>query len=245
MMSEVREVGTCEHDGRQKMLLQVPYQRMPCQATYQFLGQDLCLKGFQCMTGVSTDFLKTARTCANQGLTTYLERGKGTRQASARDQMIQAIWMVVQDLHHQSPYATTKVDPDKWHIPFHHKVCLWRLVLKLQEDRKTDDVKPAVFSRDPRYHEFRRCILLPEFEDLVFHRMVDIGRCPRCQYMEWKCASVPLELRPAWQDALAKHHHLHIAQKRCYATDRAKASIEFPAIQLYMVHQSKSYKSAG
>ena len=116
--------------------------------------------------------------------------------------------MVIQDLHHQSPFATKDVEPDEWHIPFHHEVCLWRLVLQLHEDRATDHTKPRLFSKTPRYQEFIRCIILPEFEKVVFHRMVDIGRCPRCEYMEWKCASVPQELRSVWQDALAKHHQL-------------------------------------
>ena len=51
------------------------------------------------------------------------------------------------------------------------------------------------------------------FNDVVVHRMVDIGRCPRCQYIEWKCASVPLELRAVWQEALATHHQIQIAQR--------------------------------
>ena len=80
----------------------------------------------------------------------------------------------------------------------------------------------------PMYHDFRRAILLPEFKDVVFHRMVDIGRCPRCQYIEWKFASVPLEMRTMWQEALGTHHQIQIAQKQCYAADRAKAASGFP-----------------
>ena len=68
--------------------------------------------------------------------------------------------------------------------------------------------------------------------------MVDVGRCPRCEYMEWKCASVPQELRSVWQDALAKHHQLQISQKRRYAADRARAAAQFPDVQLYMVPAS-------
>ena len=84
------------------------------------------------------------------------------------------------------------------------------------------------------YHDFRRVVLLPEFKYVVFHRMVHIGRCPSCQYIEWKCASAPLDLRTVWQEALATHHQIQIAQKQCYAADRAKAASGFSKVQLYV-----------
>ena len=149
--------------------------------------------------------------------------------------MAHAMWMIIQDLHHQSPYAGKREsDKPKWRIHLHHKVCLWRLAQKLHATHQEDDSKPTIFSKPPMYHDFRRAILLPEFKDVVFHRMVDIGRCPRCQYIEWKCASVPLELRAVWQEALATHHQIQIAQKQCYAADRAKAASGFPKVQLYV-----------
>ena len=121
--------------------------------------------------------------------------------------MAHAMWMIIQDLHHQSPYAGKREsDKPKWRIHLHHKVCLWRLAQKLHATHQEDDSKPTIFSKPPMYHDFRRAILLPEFKDVVFHRMVDIGRCPRCQYIYWKCASVPLELRAVWQEAIAKHN---------------------------------------
>ena len=84
-------------------------------------------------------------------------------------------------------------------------------------------------------HTFRCVILFPAFKkNVVFHRVVDIGRCPKCQYFEWKCSSVPLELRGPWQEALARHHVIQIEQKRRYAADRARAASQYPAIELYM-----------
>jgi hypothetical protein len=234
---DVHDLGTCQVEGRPKLLLQLSTVKRH-DAPYPFLGKNLCSRSFMCCTGLNNKTLMKAAESTKQGLTTY-RKSQRRRHATVQDEMRQAIWMVIQDLHHQSPFAKKDVEPDEWCIPFHHKVCLWRLVLELHADRAANPSKPCLFSKSPRYQEFRRCILLPDFKKVVFHRMVDIGRCPRCEYMEWKCASVPIELRPVWQDALANHHKLGIAQKRCYAADRAKAATQFPDVQLYMVLVAK------
>ena len=230
---DVRDVGTSEVGGRQTLVLR-PSSVQRHDAPYHFLGKDLCSRSFACFTGLSSQTLVKVGTCVKEGLAKY-KQGVSRRNRRVQDEMCQAIWMVVQDLHHQSPFADKDIEPDKYYIPFHHKVCLWRLVLKLHQERAADVSRPLLFSQPPKYNEFKRCILKPDFDKVVFHRMVDIGRCPRCEYMEWKCASVPIELRSVWQDALAKHHQLQIAQKRCYAAARAKAATQFPNVQLYMV----------
>ena len=91
------------------------------------------------------------------------------------------------------------------------------------------DVQPS-----SGYQEFRRQIAGPEFKTVVFHRMVDIGRCAKCEYYKWKCATVPVDLRVIWQDALSQHHLLQIQQKRCYAADRVRAATDFPRSELYL-----------
>ena len=162
--------------------------------------------------------------------------------------MRDAIWMVVADLHEQSPFAKSKKSMQSlqsqqsvqsqppvqsqtpgfvWHVPFHQEVCLWRLVSALHK-------KGQVFSQPPRYQEFRRQIAGPEFKTVVFHRMVDISRCAKCEYCKWKCATVPVDLRVVWQDALSQHHLLQIQQKRCYAADRVGAATDFPRSELYL-----------
>ena len=47
------------------------------------------------------------------------------RKAQKRDEMRDAIWMVVVDLHEHSPFAKAEVDKQGgpvWHLPFHQKV---------------------------------------------------------------------------------------------------------------------------
>ena len=75
-----------------------------------------------------------------------------------------------------------------------------------------------------------------------FHRLVDMGRCPKCQFFQYKCASVPLALRSVWQDALSKHHLLQIEQKRIYSADRAKAAAGFPNAEVYLAMDCGSGK---
>jgi hypothetical protein len=63
---------------------------------------------------------------------------------------------------------------------------------ELHADRAADPSKPCLFLRVPPPEFADAACSLPDFQKVVFHRMVDIGRCPRCEYMEWKCASVPM-----------------------------------------------------
>ena len=162
--------------------------------------------------------------------------------------MRDAIWMVVADLREQSPFAKSEKSMQSlqsqqplqshppvqsqtpgfvWHVLFHQKVCLWRLVQALHK-------KGQVFNRPPRYQELRRLIAGPEFKTVVFHRMVDIGRCAKREYYKWKCATVPVDLRVIWQDALSQHHLLQIQQKRCNAADRVRAATDFLRSKLYL-----------
>lgn len=143
------------------------------------------------------------------------------------------VWRIIKDLHHQSPYA--KVDTSgKWRVPFHHKVGVWRLVKAAYQSALSNPSQPSMLSRPPCYSTFRRVLRMPEFKKVVFHRMVDIGRCPKCQYFEWKCASVDAGFRGIWQEALAKHHMLQIQQKRKYVEDRTAAAASFPLSELYL-----------
>ncbi len=151
--------------------------------------------------------------------------------------------MVIADLHEHSPYAkaeqalvrqasmqSEQSSPSEkvWNMPFHQKVCLWHLVKPLFE-------KGQVFTKEPRYWEFRRQLASAEFKNVVFHRVVDIGRCAKCEYLKWKCSTAPEAFKGIWQEALAKHRMLQIQQKRCYSIDRTLAVASFPRSELYLV----------
>ena len=199
----------------------------PQDIQYDFLGHHMCKRAFETVAGVN---VSRGRKLMRQGLQTW-ERQTRVAKKVKLDQMIAAIWMFIQQLHHQSPYAKDVVE-GVWHIPFHQKVCLWRLIEKANHDRPSDAA--PLFTSTPKYWTFRKAVRREEFAKVVFHRIVDIGRCSKCEFFKWKCASVPLWARPIWQDALAKHHLLQIQQKQCYAQDRARAAADFPMTELYL-----------
>ena len=75
----------------------------------------------------------------------WLEQPRKVK-ATKCTEMVTGIWTVVEELHEQSPFAKcgshgfqsfqslqsgTHPLQKKWNLPFHQKVCLWRLVEKL------------------------------------------------------------------------------------------------------------------
>ena len=134
---------------------------------YPFLGLELCRQTFQALTSLSNNVIVKANQHAELGLQAWPNTTR-YRPAIRQNEMREAIWMVIQDLHHQSPYAKEEQAPDKWNIPFHHKVCLYRLVEKLHEVHEVDDDKPSIFSADPKYRDFRRVIVSQTSRTLSF-----------------------------------------------------------------------------
>jgi len=192
-----------------------------------FLGYRFCHLCFRRVTGVQTS--RAAKACT-LGLRSAWS-GKRRRAQHTMDQMRGGLWVLIRQLHSQSPFAGDD-NEKKWNMPFHRKVCLWRLVLQLHKDQGAR----GIFARLPMYSTFRRVLREREFKDVTFHRVVKIGRCPTCTYMDWKCRSVPPGLRAVWQNAMAKHQLMTLTQKRAYAADRAVAASDFPATELYLAH---------
>ena len=241
--SQAVEHGTCVRGERTSLVMTADPKSK--KYNHQFLGVSLCREAFKGCTGVSSKFLDSAQSRARLGADSWHVK-KPERVRPRTSEMYEAIWALIKDLHLQSPFAgrstsagPSRVRDDKWHIPFHHKVGLWRLVLKLYNG--VSDVPGVhIFTKKPKYSTFKKVMLLPEIRNkVVFHRIVDIGRCPKCEYFEWKCSSVPLALRGIWQEALAKHRLIEVEQKRCYMADRAKAAAAFPHVELYMVFIGK------
>ena len=115
---------------------------------------------FEAVAGLN---VSRAQKLAAKGIQTCEPQSRRSK-AVRRDQMIAAIWMVVQQLHHQSPYAKDAVE-GVWHIPFHQKVCLWRLIQKVHEARPQDSA--PIFTAKPTYLEFRGAIRRPEFNKVI------------------------------------------------------------------------------
>ena len=237
--SQAEEHGTCHRDGRPHLVLTCDSKFK--QHQHEFLGAHSCRSAFRVSTSISENCLSRAKQQAKRGSVSWVEKTV-KRAAPRHNEMYEAVWILIKDLHLQSPFAGRKPGPPaadgKWHVPFHEKVGLWRMALKLF-DGHSSVPGVRVFTMKPKYHTFKKTMQLPEIrKNVVFHRIVDIGRCPKCAYFQWKCSSVPVALRGIWQDALAKHHLNQLAQKRCYMADRARAAASFPHVELYMVFSS-------
>ena len=239
MLSDPGESHVCTWGGRHTLVLPHDNTRL----VHSFLGHDFCQRAFAALTGVNAHLTQKIM---KEGKLEVPKDTRPRRTRPRRDQMVAGIWIVAADLHSQSPFAkdAKSANEHEFHMPFHHKVCLWRLVLRLWKDAQVDGSTPSLqslpsvqsqpFLSEPKYSLFRSVIVSPEFKSIVFHRVVDIGRCPKCEYFKWKMASVAVSLRGVWQDAFAKHHLLQIQQKRCYAADRARAAQDFPRTELYL-----------
>ena len=178
-------------------------RRPTCSLT--LLGKSTCAVAFRFCTGGHR--LGLAKRFATDGKLTWTT-APAWRPAERRSEMSAGIWAVVADLGEHNPFAKCGDDAaqsvssmqsgesdhrlDKiWRLPFHQKVCLWRLVLALHGKGQVGRsqygerlsqpywscsaslpccLPPEVFTREPRYQELRRAIASQEFKCVHFHR---------------------------------------------------------------------------
>ena len=115
LLSDISQRGegeVCSLEGRPSLVL--PHEST--KLTYSFLGKRFCRKSFAALTGVNP-FRMTKR--MKDGELTAPQHQRLRSQARCRVEMIKGIWMVVSDLHRQSPFAKHAQQPSVWHIPFH------------------------------------------------------------------------------------------------------------------------------
>ena len=210
--------------------LMVPARRKCAAGQYSFLNRKMCRRAFERLTGTS---LYRAFKQLRLG---HAEAPPKTSARVARrlDQMKAAIWVVLEHLSYDSPYGSRATQPENFdkrelilRVPFHHKVCLWRLI-----DLASKSVPNIPLPSGSSYSCFRRAMLCPEFRLVRFHRIVDIGRCPKCCYLQYTIAAVPRGLKSVWQTAFSKHHMLQLKQKQQYAKDRAIAAVDYPNTEM-------------
>ena len=71
-------------------------------------------------------------------------------------------------------------------------------------------------------------------DKLKFHRVVEMGRCPICCLLQYKCRTAESPAaREVWQRLACRHQWLQRAQKTRYALDRATAARDYPLTCLY------------
>jgi hypothetical protein len=116
-------------------------------------------------------------------------------------------------------------------LPFKEKVYLFRIIEMWNRKRLATGV--PLCAAPPRYKTFLQVLRRPEFSNVKFHRVVRMGRCPKCCLFRWKCLSAPAGERERWQAVAAAHQWLQLAQKRQYAADRGAAAADYPQQEAY------------
>jgi hypothetical protein len=220
-------------DGRQAFAKRGPL-------AHKFLGVPCCYLGLLRHTKVR---IWRARKQYAMRQTTYTHPGF-KRHRPRTEEMESALLMLVELLRNSSPFRNP--DPEAIPLPFSEKKVLWKMLLhRYEAARGSSPAGPSMailFSKRPRLRTFYRVLrTCPELKKVRFHRVVAIGRCPKCSFLRWKCLSAiaPAE-REAWQDIAAKHQALQLAQKQTYATDRARAAQDYPNTEIYMAFDGGS-----
>jgi len=229
-------------------------------ARHTFLERAVCRRAWCKLTLVSCRQLQRATALSSAGI---LQWPKHTRRqpSHVQDAMHGALATLVSHVRERMPLK--RVDLDGVHMPFAHKMQLFRLLkawyqssislakeqslrtsvkpIELQEP--LEPVAPAValppsrgvlLPRPPSYKTFIAVLRRTEFRKLRFHRVVKIGRCAKCSFFNWKCLTAGPAARANWERLAAAHQWLQLSQKRRYAEDRCQAAMDYPHGELYL-----------
>jgi len=194
--------------------------------SYFFLGKLMCRRAWLILTGISVSVLMEARSGAASGEVDWWHRGFN-RERPQSTAMASALWSIIHGLREVMPLKDVSFDDIR--MPFSSKMVLFRM---LQDWHQAHPCLP----KRPRYKLFLRILRSPDFglNKVVFHRVVEMGRCALCSLLAHKCRSAKdPAAREQWQRLACRHQWLQRAQKTVYAVDRAKAAADFPTRTLY------------
>ena len=199
-------------------------RRLPANSLqYKFLNLQLCRRSWCKLTWVSPGRLQSAVEQVWKGETDWNHVGFQRLQRVRLD-ILGATWGIIESLRDRSPLRD--VGFDDIILPFHHKILLFRMLQEWYDARNVEIEidpfcgKPPLLDRPPNLQTFYVVLRMPEFSKVRFHRKVEMGRCPVCQLLAYKCMSAPIASRAEWQRLAAKHQWLQRAQKNEYARDR-------------------------
>ena len=201
----LQHLSSCLHRGR--------HDRFVCKL--RLLGVPLCKRAFCKITRTNPQrYVKMAKS----GCLSWVRPPFAARPRPLYDEMYAAIAAKIELMKNSSPFAHGDHGhaADIIQMPFHEKIYLYRMIMSDWETSTTVETKAPLFSKKPTYATFYRVLNDAHFMNLRFHRVVDIGRCPKCCYLRYKCMSAASGTtgRAEWQRLAAAHHMLQLEQKR-------------------------------
>ena len=200
---------------------------------YTFLKVPVCLAAWHVLTGIGASTRADARQRAGLGEVEWQPKLR-PRASPVLDGVHGALWALIMNMRERMPLART--DLDGILMPLSKKKQLYHMLLAWYEARAADPTRPPLLVRRPSVKSFWHVLRRSEFKHVRFHRVVEMGRCPKCCFYNWKVLSVGAAHREMWSKLAAKHQWLQLAQKRVYAMDRAKAAFGYPEGELYHGH---------
>jgi hypothetical protein len=147
-----------------------------------FLGRVLCSRAFRRLTGVSANLLSAACRWARIGALRPPEHKRLHTKQIVMDAMHGATVEIMNHMRNRMPLKSQ--DPDATCMPFSHPIQLYRMLIDWCEHslRKGQ----PLLQRPPRYSTFKQVMRRAEFKQVRWHRIVDLGRCPKCLLYVYK-----------------------------------------------------------
>ena len=209
----------------------------PHKMTYKFCGQNFCMRSFHRVTGVGRGMMVATMASVARGEVDY-KRKVYHRPSFVMDSMHGALWCLISYCQERMPL--TRARGDFVIMPMHHPVQLFNMLRLWFSDSLQGDGAPLL-PCIPQYSTFRTVLKRPQFANVRFHRLVEMGRCPTFQLYNWRCMTCAAEHREGWVEEATRHQLLQLEQKRVYAQDRAAAALGYPySGELYLAMDCSS-----
>ena len=210
---------------------------------HRLLQKSVCRKAFRQLVGCRDERIARARKDVARGHLKHGGRKRRNRPSHVMDAMHGAVMVLCLRMRERMPFRGS--DQSQIHLPLARKRQLFALLQGwyLQRQRVPPPIGPLMTTqppnepllpKPPEWRTFLDVLKRPAFAALRFHRVVDIGRCAKCCFYNWKLMTVGPEHRGAWEQLAAQHHWLQLSQKHAYSVDRAKAASDFPHSELYI-----------
>ena len=225
-------VNGIQGDGRQVATSVLP---RCSKLTGRFLGHSVCTRAWTMLVGCSPKRLVAVRRSCAAGHLVATKYDVSKRKRHIMNAMHGAVMVLCKRLHERMPFKNH--NQNNIDLPLARKRQLFNMlkswynesVESLGQDRSISSGRQPLLPKKPKYRTFLKVFQEPEFANVRFHRVVDIGRCSKCAFYNWKLLVVGAENREIWERLAAKHQWLQLSQKKQYAVDRAEAANTFPS----------------
>lgn len=176
---------------------------------YSFLQLPVCMRTWHLLTGVGRGAVVRLASRILGG-DVDVRRRTLSRQSAVLDAMHGAIWCLIQYCQERMP--TARARSDFIIMPMHHRVQLFNMLKVWYEDSLQSEGSTPLLLKEPKYKSFIKVLRREQFQKVRFHRVVEMGRCPVCQWLAWRMWSCAPEHREEWNQRATRHQLRQLEQ---------------------------------